>query len=153
LTHRNVLACAAICARAFNITADDVALAVLPLHHTATHFIPLPTLIQGGSVVLRERFEVTSAFELLEQHKVSLFPTVTAIAIMMASHQQATGLRPDLSALRKLFVGGANVPVALLEQWQSFAPGTAIVNCYGMTEMGPAIASMDPTAMPERLGT
>jgi acyl-CoA synthetase (AMP-forming)/AMP-acid ligase II len=151
LTHRNVLACALACATAFRITHADAALGVLPLYHTATHFVPLPTLLQGGRVVLKEGFKPASAFALLQEHKVTLFPTVTAIAVLMANHPDAASA--DLGSLRKVMLGGANVPTSTLAAWKEIAPSAAVVNCYGMTEMAPAISVMDPSERPERVGT
>ncbi|HVW46649.1 MAG TPA: AMP-binding protein [Solirubrobacterales bacterium] len=149
LSHRAILNCARIVGERFGITAEDVALANLPLYHTATHFIPLPTLVAGGTVVVHEGFKVEEAFELLERHRITLFPTVTAVAILMEKFATAkAGEREfDLDALRKVFVGGAGVPPSLLDSWSAFAPRTTMVNCYGLTEMAPAVSSHDPGLM------
>lgn len=153
LTHANVLACVRACAAAFRVDADDVAYGVLPLYHTSVHFIPLPTLLRGGTVVLEEGFSAASAFAAMERHGVTLLPTVTSIAVLMAKHHRSAEHRPDLSALRKILLGGGGVPTSLVEAWQEIAPGAAPVNCYGMTEMAPAISVMDPSEVPLRPGS
>jgi acyl-CoA synthetase (AMP-forming)/AMP-acid ligase II len=153
LTHRGILHCGTVTGSAFQITAGDVALALLPLYHTATHFIPLPVLMAGGTVVVHEGFKAETAFALLEDARVTLFPTVSAVATLMAKHAESSGRLGGLEDLRMVFFGGAGVPDALLSAWARFAPNTAIANVYGLTEMGPAVAAHDPNRHPPKPGS
>ncbi len=145
LTHRGILHCVSAVSEYFEIADTDVTLSALPLYHSATHFAALPTLVHGGTLVLQERFHAEETFALLARHRVTLFPAVTAIAILMAKLALSAGTTPGLPALRKAFIGGAAVPEGLLADWARFAPHTAIVNTYGLTEMSPAVCGMDPT--------
>ncbi|HVW46340.1 MAG TPA: AMP-binding protein [Solirubrobacterales bacterium] len=153
LTHRSIVHAAAVSGNAYRITADDVALALLPLYHTTTHFMPLPTLMAGGTVVPQEGFGAATVFDLLERHRVTLFPMVTAIGVLMAGHARETGRRPRLDSLRYLFVGGAAVPRSLISDWGEIAPATGIVNSYGLTEMGPPVAGLLPDVHAQREGS
>jgi long-chain acyl-CoA synthetase len=153
LSHRAVLNCARIVGDRFEIGPEDVTLAMLPLYHTATHFVPLPTLVRGGTVVIHEGFKVEEAFDLLIDHRITHFPTVTAVAVLMAKFVSQSGRALDLSRLRKVYIGGAGVPPTLLDSWAAFAPETAIVNCYGLTENSPAVASLDPSLMEAKTGS
>jgi len=153
LTHEGILHCATVCGNAFEITGDDVALALLPLYHTSTHFIALPTLMAGGTVVVHEGFNADAAFALLERHGVTLFPTVSAVATLMAKHAERTRREGGLEHLRMVYFGGAGVPDSLLASWARFAPSTAIANVFGLTEMGPAVAGHIPTKHPPKPGT
>jgi acyl-CoA synthetase (AMP-forming)/AMP-acid ligase II len=153
MTHRTILKTVEILTDSFDIVADDVGLCPIPLTHTTVHFTPVPTIAAGATVVLCDRFRPSSALDLLERHQVSLLPTVTAVAVLMAKELEASERRYDLSALRKIFLGGANVPISLVDTWHDLAPNCSAVNCYGMTEMDGPISRMDRHRFPVRPGS
>ncbi|HVW46350.1 MAG TPA: AMP-binding protein [Solirubrobacterales bacterium] len=153
MTHRTILQTVEILGGSFDVGADDVGLCPIPLTHTTVHFTPVPVIAAGGTIVLCDRFRPASALDLLERHRVSLLPTVTAVAVLMAKELVASERRYDLGPLRKIFVGGANVPASLVDAWHEIAPNCSAVNCYGMTEMDGPISRMDRHRFPLRRGS
>jgi acyl-CoA synthetase (AMP-forming)/AMP-acid ligase II len=153
LSHRGIVHAAAVTGKACAIDGDDVALALLPLYHTTTHFMAFPTLIAGGRVVAHEGFRPADAFDLIARHGVTLFPAVTAIAVLMAAYARQEARVPDLTRLRYVFFGGAGVPRTLVSDWARISPGTGVVNCYGLTEMGPPVSALIPGVHEDRAGS
>jgi acyl-CoA synthetase (AMP-forming)/AMP-acid ligase II len=153
LTHSNILKTVEILSEAFEITDKDVGLCPISLTHTTLHFTPVPVLAAGGKVLVLDRFRPEITLELLERHRVSLFPTVTAVAMLVAKHAVSSQRSHDLAALRKIFLGGANVPASLVEEWQRLAPNCSAVNCYGLTEMDGPVSCMDRDRFPFRSGS
>src|SRR5256885_16923888 len=73
-THRSKLAHNALMHQTMQFTRDDVGLAMAPLNHTAElHTSFLPRLQAGATQVLLRRFDVTEAWRLIHEERVSFF--------------------------------------------------------------------------------
>ncbi|WP_109529548.1 MULTISPECIES: class I adenylate-forming enzyme family protein [Nocardia] len=92
----------------------------------------LMTIVLGGKIVIEPDFVPGKAATLLAEHDVQALFGVPLIfeAISRSAEFEET----DLGSLRTAIVGGAAVPVSLLERWAK--KGVALRQIYGMTEAG-----------------
>lgn len=141
-THRSKLAHNALMHQTMQFTRDDVGLAMAPLNHTAElHTSFLPRLQAGATQVLLRRFDVTEAWRLIREERVSFFfaaPTMVTMLLAdpIASPEQAP-------ALRLVEYGGASMAPHLIREWTRKV-GSDLVQVYGTTEMGPCMSILLP---------
>ncbi len=121
---------------------SSVLLTVLPLFHTGgLNCYANPVLHAGGTVRIPRAFEPGEALRMIGDPEVGLthFFGVPAHYQFMLQHPDFE--RTDFSRLRIAGVGGAPMPVPLLEAWQ--ARGVPVVQGYGMTETSPSVLVLD----------
>jgi fatty-acyl-CoA synthase len=123
------------------MSGDDVVLQVLPQFHCGGWNVqPLLAWWKGATVVLVRSFDAGECLALIEGKRVTTMMGVPAIYLFMA-REPAFG-SADLSSLRRVVVGGAPMPEALLETWR--ARGVEIVQGYGLTEAAPNVLCLPP---------
>ena len=123
------------------LTGDDVVLQVLPQHHVGGWNVqPLLAWWKGARVVLERAFDPGRCLALIDAKRVTTLMGVPANYLFMA--EQPEFERVDLSSLRLAVVGGAPMPMTLLETWQE--RGVAIVQGYGLTEAAPNVLCLPP---------
>src|SRR5579859_8033607 len=124
------------------ITPSSVLLTVLPLFHTGgLNCYTNPVLHVGGTVLIMPAFDPGLALKLISDpaHGINVFFGVPSIYQFMAQHPDfATS---DFSRLVIGGVGGAPMPVPLLEVWEG--RGVALQQGYGMTETSPSVLVLD----------
>jgi fatty-acyl-CoA synthase len=124
------------------ITPSSVLLTVLPLFHTGgLNCYTNPVLHAGGTVKIMRSFDPSLALKLISDpaEGINVLFGVPAIYQSMAQHPDfATA---DFSRLVIGGVGGAPMPVPLLNAWE--ARGVALQQGYGMTETSPAVLALD----------
>lgn len=131
LTEANVAANAASTARAWALTAADVALVDAPLFHTGgLNVLATPLLHVGGTVVVLPRFDALASGEALCAHGA----TVAFGVPTMLERYMAAGV-VTRSRVRLWVTGGAPCPLPLLEAFEAL--GARLVQGFGMTECGP----------------
>jgi fatty-acyl-CoA synthase len=121
---------------------SSVLLTVLPLFHTGgLNCYTNPVLHAGGTVLIMRAFDPGQALQLIGDpaRRINVFFGVPAIYQFMAQHPAFE--TTDFSRLVIGGVGGAPMPVPLLETWQ--ARGVALQQGYGMTETSPAVLALD----------
>ena len=121
---------------------SSVLLTVLPLFHTGgLNCYANPVLHAGGTVLVPRAFDPGDALRMIGDPQVGLthFFGVPAHYQFMLQHPDFE--RTDFSRLRIAGVGGAPMPVPLLEAWQ--ARGVAVAQGYGMTETSPSVLMLD----------
>ena len=124
------------------ITPSSVLLTVLPLFHTGgLNCYTNPVLHAGGTVLIMRQFDPALALELISDPAVGInvFFGVPSIYQFMAQHPGFEAA--DFSRLTIGGVGGAPMPVPLLQVWE--ARGVALQQGYGMTETSPAVLVLD----------
>ncbi|WP_010101446.1 (2,3-dihydroxybenzoyl)adenylate synthase, partial [Verminephrobacter aporrectodeae] len=91
------------------LDADSVYLAVLPVAHNFPLSSPgiLGVLHAGGRVVFAQGGDPEQAFDLIADERVTITALVPPLVLIWM--EQAPALRPDLSSLRLLQVGGAKL--------------------------------------------
>ncbi len=133
-----------------SIGAGDVTLNYLPLFHTAgINLVTLPTLIEGGEVLVMPGFDLDRTISLLQEGVLDTFFAVPTVYQQISEHPRFNTL--DLSRIRSWGCGGAPMSAGLLKLY--FGQGARICNGMGMTETGPTVFIMDPEHVHEKIGS
>ena len=114
-------------------------LSFAPFFHTGGwNVLFTPFLHTGASHTLLKGFEPEEILGLITREKVSLLFGVPTMMQMLAD---VPGFEEcDLSSMRYAIVGGAPMPVPLINRWH--AKGVFIRQGYGLTEVGPNCYSL-----------
>jgi fatty-acyl-CoA synthase len=121
---------------ATGISGEDVVLQVLPQFHCGGWNVQaLLSWWKGARVVLERAFDADRCLELIERKRVTTTMAVPANYLFMAQSPRFGDV--DLTSLRRAVVGGAPMPLALLETWRE--RGVEIVQGYGLTEAAPNV--------------
>ena len=145
LTHGNLGRQQELLGRAWGMSAADVLLHTLPLHHMHGLSIALLTAIgSGASVILLERFDAMRVLAEMRQATVFMgVPTVYAKLVSTFAALPAS-VRDEVSAgprgLRLCTSGSAALPVTLGEAWRAIS-GQYPLERFGMTEVGVALSN------------
>jgi len=111
-------------------------LMVLPIHGApGTLWGLIHTLTHGGTFFLEPTFDPAATVRKLAQHEITVFLGVPLLYEAMAATTEFE--TADLSHLAVTHVGGARVPVPLLQRWQE--KGVLLRQIYGLTEGGGSI--------------
>jgi fatty-acyl-CoA synthase len=135
---------------ATGVGGDDVVLQTLPQFHVGGWNVqPLLAWWKGGTVVLERAFDAERVLRLIDERGVTTMMGVPATYLFLS---QAPGFASaDLSTLRLAVVGGAPMPVALLDTWRR--RGVAIVQGYGLTEAAPNVLCLPPEDAMRKAGS
>jgi long-chain acyl-CoA synthetase len=138
LTHDNLLFDAQACRTLLDVGPDERYLTALPLFHSFAQMVCLLLpLLTGGTTVLLERLMPETLLETLARERITIFPAVPALyGAILATAEREGVERYDLSQLKLCVSGGAALPVALMERFESLF-GTKILEGNGPTECGP----------------
>ena len=136
ITHRNLVANMRALSAAWEWTADDVLLHMLPLFHVhglnvATH----GSLYAGSTLVMHEKFDAGRALTALEEERCTLFMGVPTMYQRLMNEWETREIAPDLRAMRLFISGSAPLPENLFHRFER-ATGFRILERYGMTETG-----------------
>jgi len=124
------------------ITPDAVQLTVLPLFHTGgLNCYSNPVLHAGGTVLVMKTFDPAEALRLISDPDLGITHFFGVPANYQFMAQQPEFADADLSRLQMAGVGGAPVPVPLLEIWDR--RGLGLAQGFGMTETSPAVLALD----------
>jgi fatty-acyl-CoA synthase len=135
---------------ATGIDPDDVALAFLPQFHVGGWNVqPLLAWWKGARVVLERTFDPGRALSLIEEKGVTTLMGVPANYLFMA--QEPAFATADLSSLRRCVVGGAPMPVPLIEAWRD--RGIEIVQGFGLTEASPNVLCLPAEDAMRKIGS
>jgi long-chain acyl-CoA synthetase len=142
--------------RSIGITPSDVLFCAIPLFHTYGLGICLTTLVRSGStlVIMEDPnpfiLNRGRALELLEGHRVTIFPGVPFTFRLLAGLDEPR----DLSSMRLCFSAGTALPrPAFLGFRERY--GIAVRQLYGSTEAGVMTINVDPdpVATSDSVGT
>jgi long-chain acyl-CoA synthetase len=129
---------------------EAVSLCVLPLFHSfGQTVIQNATLLSGGTVVLVPRFDPKAVFELMQEHRITVFAGVPTMYFALLHYPDAE--RYDVSSLRYCVTGGAPMPVEVLRSFDR-KYGVSILEGYGLSETSPA-ASFNRLDRPRKPGS
>ncbi|MBV9680993.1 MAG: long-chain fatty acid--CoA ligase [Solirubrobacterales bacterium] len=118
------------------ISARDVILPAVPMFHVNAWGLPFTAALAGASLVLPgPRLDPVSILDLLESERVTFTAGVPTVWMSVLDALDAEPNRWDLSALRRVSLGGAALPVSLLEGLDRH--GLTVVQGWGMTETSP----------------
>jgi fatty-acyl-CoA synthase len=110
------------------ISANDTMLLLTPLPHSAGYHMQA-CMLQGGQVVLSEKFDPAVFYAYVAQHKVTWTFLVPTMIYRLLDHPE----KNDHSTLRTIVYGAAPMSTARLEHAiEQF--GHAFIQLYGQTE-------------------
>src|SRR5881296_3560224 len=152
LRHRNVTASARHIAGAYELSPDDIAIAVMPLFHVHGLIASvLATFASGGTVVELPRFNPLSFWHTVRDHRATWYSAVPAIHQVLLT--RARGRRPaGTESLRFIRSASAPLPAATLRELGKIFE-IPVVEAYGMTEAAHQIASNRLPADERKLGS
>lgn len=143
MTHRALVAEYAACIIELEMSGADVALAALPLYHSAQmHCFTMPQIIMGATTHLIDSPVPEIVLKLIEQHKVTSFFAPPTVWISLLRHPDFD--KRDLSTLRNIYYGASIMPVPVLQELRQRLPGIRPFNCYGQSEIGPLATVLKP---------
>jgi malonyl-CoA/methylmalonyl-CoA synthetase len=147
LSHDNLAAIAGQVVSAWGWTEADTLLLALPLFHMHGLGAGLDgTLVAGGRLLLRERFDASDVVDTLAAGQVTMFFGVPTMYVRLVE-TAAAGARFD--AVRLFVSGSAALPAAVHHEFAARF-GAAILERYGATEFGFALSN--PLAGPRHAG-
>jgi fatty-acyl-CoA synthase len=143
MTHRALMAEYMACMVELEFTRDDLALAALPLYHSAQmHVFTMPQLLLGASTVLIEAPAPDLCLRLIEERRISSFFAPPTVWISLLRHPHFD--KRDLTSLRNLYYGASIMPVPVLEELRRRLPQARPFNCYGQSEIAPLATVLRP---------
>jgi bile acid-coenzyme A ligase len=91
-----------------------------------------PTALEGGHVVIMEKFDAAQAVELIERHRITF-------TVMVPTMLQRVARLPDVDAqrlatLERVVYGGARVPEWVVDRWLELIDPAKFVFSYGSSE-------------------
>ncbi len=150
LTHLNLVLNATVNAFDGNpIRRDDIVMGCLPLFHTFGQTVSMNSTFRvGATLLLQPRFDPDAALALMHAEAATLFFGVPTMYVQLLD---AATRAPALPTLRDCVSGGASLPVAVLERFES-AFSTTVYEGYGLSETSPS-ASVNQPWFGTRAGT
>src|SRR5436190_1657587 len=116
-------------------TRGDIPMVVLvlsPLYHVNGFAFAAPVMLEGGRVVILEKFDAARAVELIERHRITF---TVMVPTMLQRVARLPGLeREQLASLQRLVYGGAKVPDWVVERWLDLVDPAVFVLSYGSSE-------------------
>jgi len=146
-THNNIEAQITMLVNAWEWSADDKILNVLPLHHVHGIInVVNCALWSGASCRFQPKFDEAEIFEIFKSGEINLFMAVPTIYYKLINYwksqpqEKQEQISKALNAFRLMISGSAALPISTLEEWKKIS-GHILLERYGMTEMGMAISN------------
>jgi fatty-acyl-CoA synthase len=118
------------------ISSRDVILPAVPMFHVNGWNLPFTAALTGAKLVLPgPRLDPVSLLDLLERERVTFTAGVPTVWMAVLQAVDAEPERWDLRSLAQVNLGGAAVPVSLIEGFERH--GLSIIQGWGMTETSP----------------
>jgi acyl-CoA synthetase (AMP-forming)/AMP-acid ligase II len=140
-------------AEVIGLTSTDVVLPVVPMFHANAWGLPFAAPAAGAKLVLPGRqADGASLAKLIADEGVTIAVGVPTVWVGLADHLDATG--GHVSSLKRIIVGGAAMPPALMERIEKRL-GVTVQTSWGMTELSPSgtfAPPADPARAPHRSG-
>ncbi len=121
---------------ALGVGANDVVLPVVPMFHANAWGLPFACAMTGASLVLPgPQLDPVSVLDLFEVEGVTMTAGVPTVWMGVLAAIDAEPKRWDLSALRRMVVGGSAVPASMIDGFDRH--GLTVLQAWGMTETSP----------------
>ncbi len=146
-THENLEAQITALIQAWEWTADDRILLVLPLHHVhGIVNVVCCAFWAGANCAILPKFDAGETWARIATGRLTLFmavPTIYSrliVAWEAADSPARQAMSAGCSAMRLMVSGSAALPVQTLERWREIS-GHTLLERYGMTEIGMALSN------------
>lgn len=150
LDHANIDAMTSMASKALELGPADRSLLILPLFHVNGVVVSVLTpLFAGADVVIADRFDPHTFFDVIERERPTFFSAVPTIYNMLAALPDA--VRPDTSSVRYGICGSAPAPAELLTRFEA-RYGFPLIEGYGLSETSCA-CTVNPLSGPRHAGT
>lgn len=151
LTHFQLYMNADAHRNAFEMDADTVVIAVMPLFHAlGLSGILNATTLAGGTVRLLPKFDATRVLEVIQEDGATMLHGVPTMYQALAAHPDLADY--DTSTLRVCGSAGAAIAAELIDRIEHTL-GVSILEMYGLTESGPlATANVPQDRKPYSIG-
>ena len=147
LTHGNLTAQIESLIEAWEWTAGDRILHVLPLHHTHGIVNALLCPLRAGAVCEMEPgFDPAAVWRRFVAGGITLFMAVPTIYVRLiaaweaAPPEERTRMSASARTMRVMISGSAALPVRVFDRWREIT-GHDLLERYGMTELGMALSN------------
>jgi long-chain acyl-CoA synthetase len=150
LDHANLDAMTNMGQEALQVGGDDRCLLILPLFHVNGIVVSILTPLRAGaSVVIAERFNPNTFFDVIASERPTFFSAVPTIYSMLAALPD--DVRPDTSSVRFAVCGAAPASAELLARFEDRF-GFPIIEGYGLSE-ATCGSTINPIHGPRKAGT
>lgn len=132
---------------AFNCSARDAILPVVPMFHVNAWGLPFIACMVGAKLVLPgPALDGKSLYELIEAEQVTMSAGVPTIWQGLLSH--VSGRTNAFSSMKRTVIGGAPCPTAMAMQFQKVHQ-VDVLHAWGMTELSPlgTVCSLKPNQL------
>ncbi|MBD59682.1 MAG: AMP-dependent synthetase [Citromicrobium sp.] len=128
------------------LTGEDAVLTVVPMFHANAWGLPFSVPAVGGKLVLPGRHsDGASLARLIVEEGVTIGVGVPTVWLGLMDYLDEAGM--DVPTLKRIMVGGAPMPPALMERIE--ARGIGVQTTWGMTEISP-LGTATPPAREDR---
>jgi malonyl-CoA/methylmalonyl-CoA synthetase len=146
-THANIQSQVTTLISAWEWTAHDRTLLVLPLHHIHGIVNVLTCSLWAGAVCeILPRFDAQQVWDRFMHSRLTVFMAVPTIYVKLtalweaASLEQQEAMSRACSNMRLMVSGSAALPTTTLDKWRAIS-GHTLLERYGMTEIGMALSN------------
>ena len=119
------------------LTPDDRTLLVLNITFSFGLWVSLLTLLNGGILMMRSRFEAEPFLRTLTEQcitRVGMVPTMMRVLFSDAQHDAAIARVDEAARLRQIWIGGEALGASLAGTIRGRFAATELVDIYGLTE-------------------
>ncbi|GAA3756367.1 long-chain fatty acid--CoA ligase [Microbacterium kribbense] len=134
----------------YGIGAGERVLLISPMFHVASLGMgALPVLLQGGTVILHEKFDPGAVLRTVQEEQITMLSGVPTTFQLLQEHPDFA--TTDISSLRHLTCGGSTMPQRMLEAYEQ--RGLHFSCGYGMTETSPGATALPPSMSIAKMGS
>jgi long-chain acyl-CoA synthetase len=150
LTHHSIGSNVQACLPLYKPSEEDVLFGGLPFFHVFGQTCTLNVAVAAGAqVTLLPRFDPTTALEIIQRDKVTVFMGVPTMHGAVLHHPKREEY--DTSSVRLFVSGGSALPVEVLRGVEK-AFDAPILEGYGLSETSP-VASFSRMELPKKAGS
>jgi len=138
-SHRAIVLHSLVCGMTdgLGVCERDTIMPVVSMFHVNAWGLPFAALMTGANLVLPGPcLDAASILELCQQERVTCAAGVPTVWLGVLATLDAAPGAYDLSRLRRIFIGGAAAPAALIQALEE-RHGVRVVHAWGMTESAP----------------
>jgi long-chain acyl-CoA synthetase len=139
LTHRNIVTNAMQIGLAVSPRADDVALHVAPMFHSAD-LLNNPFVLSGGAHVYLPKFSTEAVGEAIDAFGVTTVVLTPTMIVLLLQDSRLD--RRDLSSLRQVVYGSSPMAAESIREAVERFPTVEWIQVYGLTETAPILTAL-----------
>lgn len=152
ITHANLAWKNAAHVAELGLNAADVGLACGPLYHVGALDLITTSLISvGATTIIHRQFDPSAVVDEIERSGVTC--TWMAPAMLRAVLDEPGIGSRDMSSLRLIIAGGAQLPIPFVERLQTTFPNAWLADAYGLTETVSGDTFLDRASVRSKLGS